>query len=75
MVEFLIGFLAGAVLGGVLTRIVQVIRSTTGAIVINANDPEEEYMKLRFSCADDLFLKRKKYLIARIVRLTDDTSK
>lgn len=72
---FLIGFFAGVVLGGVITRIVQVIRSTTGRLTINLKDPEEEFFKLRFHNADDLFLKRKKYINATIVRISDDTSK
>lgn len=71
MIEFLIGFFVGFVVGGVTLRIVQVIRSTTGKIIINTDDPNDEYMKLKIDCADDLFDKRKKYFNAEIVILSE----
>ena len=75
MFDFLLGFLAGMVLGGVITRIVQIVRSTTGSLIINMDDPNEEYLKLRLHYPDDLFIKRKKYVHLTIRRINDNTSK
>ena len=69
-VLFLIG---GFVLGVIAVLIIQCIVVTTGEFRLNLTDAEEDYMSLHIDNQDHLL--KKKYLVLKIVRTSEEAQK